>query len=219
MSLSNRLITIANFIHKDASVFDVGADHGLLEKYLLDNSLVRNIVAVENKEGPYKILKNSLKDYKATVLLSDGIEDLDDSCDTIVIAGMGGFAIVDILTKHVQKLNYISQIVVDAHKDVELVRREITKMGFRIERERIILENDKYYFIISFVKGNSAYKDIEMEFGYQISRDPLFQEFKTQEIKRLSLNLIKQKKAKIIKPDQIKKLELKIERLESLWIQ
>lgn len=216
MKISLRLKAIGDFIHEKAHVIDIGADHGLLEKYLLEQQKIASIVAVENKDGPYKILCRSLKGYNVRTSLSDGLDDMDDNVDTIVIAGMGGNLIMDILTKDVQKLNGIEQIVVDAHRDGELVRREVTKLGYRIEKEKIVAENGIFYFIISFVKGQTTYKDIEYEWGLNVNKDPLFQQFKAKELDRLGISLVQQKKAKIASPTGIKRLQSKIERLETL---
>lgn len=213
MNISDRLLAIANMIHPNANVIDVGADHGYLEKYLLESGKVQSIFAVENKKGPFKTLKDNLKGYDVQLSLSDGLDEMPSYVDTIVLAGMGGNLIVDILSKDPNKLTNIKQIVVDAHRDAELVRRKITALGYRIEKEKIVYENKIYYFIISFVKGMSAYKDIELEWGYNVNNDPLFSEFKAKELQRLSINLIHQKKAKILKPSAIENLELKIERL------
>ena len=61
-----------------------------------------------------------------------------------------------------------------------------------------------------------GYKDIELEWGYNVNNDPLFREFKTKELSRLVTALNQQKKAKILKSDGIEKLQSKIERLENL---
>lgn len=216
MKISNRLVTIASFIKEGANVIDVGADHGLLEKYLLDHHMVNSILAIENKVGPFEILKNSLDGYNVKLSLSDGIEKIDDSIDTVVIAGMGGNLIIDILNAHDDKLNNVKQIVVDAHRDVELVRREITKLGYYIEKEKIIYENNIYYFIISFLKGNKPLKDIEYEWGYKITEDLLFKSFKEDTLKRLTINLIAFKSSEKSSLEGIKAKENQIRRLESL---
>lgn len=216
MNISERLLAIANLIHPHANVIDVGADHGLLEKYLIDSGKVNSIFAVENKKGPFEILRKNLKDYDVNVSLSDGLDEMPPETNVIVLAGMGGNLIVDILKKDPNKLNAIEQIVVDAHKDAELVRREVIKLGYRIEKEKIVVENKIYYFIISFVKGKSSYKDIELEWGYNVNSDPLFSEFKAKELARLASNLFHQKQAKKSKPDIISKIQSKIDRLETL---
>ncbi len=216
MRISDRLKTIASFIKDGANVADVGADHGLLEIYLLEHKNVNSILAIENKSGPFNILKNNLLDYDVKLSLSDGIEDIDDTVDTIVIAGMGGILITNILNSHKEKLTNIKQIVVDAHRDNELVRREITNLGFYIEKEKIIYENGTYYFVISFLKGHKEYSDVEYEWGYKIDEDPLFKQFKEGEIKTLSLNLIRYQRSEKATNEGIKSKEEKIRRLENL---
>lgn len=216
MKISDRLVKIASFIKKGANLADIGADHGLLEKYLLDNKIVESVFAIENKRGPYEILKNNLEDYNVILSLSDGIEAIPSDIDTVVIAGMGGNLIVDILKKNVSKLENVEQIVVDAHKDLELVRREIVKLGYVIEKENIVLENSIYYFVISFVKGKATYDDITYEWGLNIERDPLFDEYRTKEIQRLSKNLESCKASSKISEAEIKTKEEKIRRLTLL---
>lgn len=219
MRISQRLVTIGLFIHENSNVFDVGADHGLLEKYLIENHKVNSIVAVENKRGPYSILKNNLKNYDVQCILSDGINDLDEKTDTLVIAGMGGLLIERILKSHIDKLKSIKQIVVDAHRDQEIVRRTIVSLGFKIEKEQLLKESNIYYNIISFVKGNAEYSLNEYEFGLNIKNDPLFKDYKTEMLVKMNLNLNQMKKSKNPSLESITYLEERIKRLETLWTQ
>lgn len=216
MKLSDRLITVASFIKDNANVADVGADHGLLEIYLSKKGNVKSLLAIDNKIGPFTNLKNNLKDYDVRLSLSDGIEDIDENVDTLVIAGMGGILISDILNSHKEKLTNIKQIVIDAHRDNELVRREITKLGFYIEKEKIVYEKDTYYFVISFLKGHKNYSDSEYEWGYQISKDPLFEKYQQEELQTLSLNLIRYRSSEKATKSGIAEKEAKIRRLENL---
>ena len=216
MKLSDRLLTVASLLKEGMHVADVGADHGLIEKYLLDNDLVASIMAIENKNGPFNILQNNLKGYNVKLSLSDGIDEIDESVNALIIAGMGGNLIVDILKKHPDKLKNVEQIVVDAHRDIEYVRRQITELGYYIEKEKIVLENNIYYFVISFLKGQRHYSDIEYEYGYQIKDDELFDKYRENELDRMTLNLIHYKSSEKATEDGIKNREQKIRRLESL---
>ena len=216
MILSKRLQTVADVIHKQFYVFDVGADHGLLEKYLLDNNLAEHVIAVENKIGPYKQLENNLKGYKnVTLLLSDGIKDLPIEVNVVVLAGLGGLKIVDILSTNKDNLKNVEQIVVDAHRDIPCVRKEIIKLGYKIEKEKIVYETNIFYFVISFIKGRAKYSDDEIEFGYEINKDLLFTSYKENYISENSeiLNKIKISKKKTVKLNEI---EDKIRRIKNL---
>ena len=216
MRISDRLKTIADFIKDEASVIDVGADHGLLEIYLTEQNKTKYLLAIENKSGPFSILKNNLKDYDVDLSLSDGIEKLPDNVDTVVIAGMGGILITNILKAHPDKLTNVKQIVIDAHRDQELVRREITNLGYMIEKEKIIYENGTYYFVISFIKGHKEYSLSEYEWGYKIKDDPLFAQFRKDELETLRLNLLRYRSSSRVSEEAIKEKEAKIERLEQL---
>lgn len=216
MKISNRLKVIASFIEDNSNVIDVGADHGLLEIYLLEQNKVNSLFAVENKVGPYSILKNNLKDYNVTLSLSDGISEMPEYVDTVVIAGMGGILISDILKAHKEKLTNVKQIVVDAHRDNRLVRETITNLGYYIEKEQIVFENNKYYFVISFLKGHKDYSEDELEWGYQTNKDPLFKDYKEHELNTLSINLVKYRSSEKATKVGIETKERKIRRLTNL---
>lgn len=218
MKISDRLFTVASFIKENANVADVGADHGLLEIHLISNKVVKSVFAIENKNGPFEILKNNLKDYDVTLSLSDGISEIPDYIDTVVIAGMGGILISNILKAHKEKLNEVNQIVIDAHRDVELARREATKLGYYIEKEKIVYENGIYYFVISFLKGHKDYDESVYEWGYKIKDDPLFEQFRKEELTILSSNLINYRSSKRADSKSIEEKEAKIRRLMNLWI-
>ncbi len=216
MKISNRLKVIASFIKDNSNVIDVGADHGLLEIYLLEQNKANSLFAVENKIGPFTILKNNLKDYKVDLSLSDGISEMPEHVDTIVIAGMGGILISDILKAHKEKLTNVKQIVVDAHRDNRLVRETITNLGYYIEKEQIVFENNKYYFVISFLKGHKKYSEDELEWGYKTNKDPLFEDYKEHELNTLSLNLVKYRSSERATKVGIETKEAKIRRLMNL---
>src|SRR5690554_2779581 len=97
--LSPRLAAIAAFISSDDIVADIGSDHGKLPLYL--NELGHTYVyASENKSGPYNRLKKEIGtplNGQIEVALKDGLNDLPPHINTVVIAGMGGELIGEIL--------------------------------------------------------------------------------------------------------------------------
>lgn len=216
MKISDRLKAVASFVKENANVADVGADHGLLEIYLINEGRIKSILAIENKSGPFSILKNNLKDYDVKLSLSDGVSSIDETVDTIVLAGMGGILINSILNSHKEKLANIKQIVVDAHRDIKLVRENICKLGFYIEKEKIVYEKGTYYFVISFLKGHQNYSLSEYEWGYKIKDDPLFENYRKEELDKLTKNLIKYRSSSKSTPIGVKQKEEQIRRLEDL---
>ena len=169
IKLSKRLKIIFDMVPKSV-VADIGSDHGKLMIALVEAGIVNKGYAVENKEGPFERLRSNLIRYhvndKITPLFSDGIKDITRDVETIVIAGMGGTNIVNILKAHPEKLVRVQTIIIDAHNAVPLARKEICQMGFAIADEKIVKEDDIFYEIIKFIKADKAIiSDEDLEFG------------------------------------------------------
>ena len=169
IKLSKRLKIIHDMVPKSV-VADIGSDHGKLMIALVQSGTITKGYAVENKEGPFERLRSNLIRYHVndmvTPLFSDGIKDITRDVSTIVIAGMGGSSIVNILKSHPEKMVSVQTIIIDAHTAVPLARKEICQMGFAIADEQIVKEDDIFYEIIKFVKAEKAViSDEDLEFG------------------------------------------------------
>ena len=169
IKLSKRLKIIHDMVPKSV-VADIGSDHGKLMIALVQSGTITKGYAVENKEGPFERLRSNLIRYHVndivTPLFSDGIKDITRDVSTIVIAGMGGTSIVNILKSHPEKMVSVQTIIIDAHTAVPFVRKEICQMGFAIADEQIVKEDDIFYEIIKFIKAEKAIiSDEDLEFG------------------------------------------------------
>lgn len=169
MKLSKRLQTIYDMVPAGVAA-DVGSDHGKLIISLFQNGIISKGYAIENKKGPYSRLEKAISDADVlehiVPMFSDGISELPSDVDIIIIAGMGGFNIVEILKAHPQKLKNVKTIIVDAHNAVPELRKQVCKMGYVIADEDIVSDAGKYYEIIKFVAGECAYlDDPDYEFG------------------------------------------------------
>ena len=207
MKLSQRLFTIASLVRKDSVVADIGADHGMLSIYLIEEKIAKKVFAVENKMGPFSNLENNTRNYpEISVSLSDGISLIPDDIDTVVIAGMGGLLISEIFLSHKEKLQYVNNIIVDAHRDLEVVRLTLQELGFEIVKETLVKEG-VFYNVISAQKGHHKLSPIELEFGYKINDDPLFKEYQEHLLTQFENNF---------KQNNSLELKEKIERLKKL---
>ena len=183
MNLGKRLTAIFNMVPLGSVVADVGSDHGKLIISLFENCVISKGYAIENKKGPYNRLVKALEEAKiidnVVPLFSDGITDLPEAVNTVVIAGMGGNTIVDILKKNRSKLKNVETIIVDAHNSIPFMREEISKLGYIIADEQMVEEDGTYYEIVKFRVGNIAiYGDKDLEFGpiLRMEKSPLFKQ-------------------------------------------
>ncbi len=169
IKLSKRLLSIANLVNDNSKVVDIGCDHGLVSIYLAINKQNISIIASDiNQNALDNAIKNINKYHledKIKVCLSNGLDNINDEIDTIIISGMGGHTIIDILTNNQEKLNTVNNIIIQSNNDIEYVRRKIVKLGYCISKEELILDKNIYYTVILFTKGKKKYTNKEYYFG------------------------------------------------------
>jgi len=192
-----RLETIYDLIPFGSKVCDVGADHGLLGRKLLESGKADLVQLVENKSGPFGALQRNLIEYvddvRLLLSLSDGIDELDPRIDTLVISGLGGDTIVNIIDCHFKKLLPIERIIIGAHTKPFIVRELLFSVGYKIENEVVIKEANKLYLLISFVKGRIWPILENIVYGtLKTSSDPLVREY----LKKNELALKREMKAR-----------------------
>lgn len=148
---------------------DVGCDHGYFLINLYQKGYKGKLLGVENKKGPFNQFINNLKktktEHEILASFSDGIDVIDNSYNFIVLAGMGFDNIVKIIDKNKEKLDFIDYILVDSHTKTSEIRFYFYNLGFLIENEILLYENDIYYQIILFTKGYKKYTDFELKYG------------------------------------------------------
>ena len=147
-NLTKRLKVITNFVSKDDSLVDVGCDHGLLSIYLVENNLVNKVIASDiNSNALASAIKNIEKFHlEIPTVLSDGLNNIDDYYDTVIIAGMGTSTILHILD-YKDKPN---KLIISSHNEHYKLRRELNKLGYKIISESVIYENKHYYVIMKY---------------------------------------------------------------------
>lgn len=176
--ISNRLRTIASFVPNNTNVADIGSDHGYLLMQLFDSGHSGFLLGVENKKGPFETLKfnvnkNKYKN-KINISYSNGLNDVTNDYSTIAIAGMGADNIIEIVNQNINKLVFIDHIIVDSHTKTYEIRHFFVNLGYKIDKEVIILEDNVFYEIIRFSKGNEIYSELDFKYG------PLLRKNKTQ---------------------------------------
>lgn len=172
MKISNRLKELATLVDDDSYVLDVGCDHALLSIYLVLNNKNIQAVASDNKPGPLEMAKKNIVQYQlsdqVTTSLANGIEKISQNINTIVIAGMGGINISEILSNDVSRLNNVKTIILGPNNDQDLVRKTLNKLGYFLINEILVEENKKVYYLQKYIRSLKRNSKIEIEFGHQV---------------------------------------------------
>lgn len=180
MKINKRLSKVANYVSDNSNIIDVGCDHALLDIYLVENKKNINCIASDVNEGPLEQAKNNIKKYKfqnkIKTKLGDGIEPIEDNTDTVIISGMGGTTIINILNNK-DKLINVKKVIVSPNNDFPSVRKQISKLGFKIVQEEMVLDRNKFYPIIVFEKGKKKLTKLEILYGTCVKQNADYQKY------------------------------------------
>ena len=114
IKLSNRLEAISSLIPNNSKIIDIGCDHGLLDIYLFQKKISKNIIASDINENALNNAKENIKKTKLEnfieTRIGNGLDTLkeSDDVDTVIISGMGAHTVVGILKNNLYKLKKIN---------------------------------------------------------------------------------------------------------------
>lgn len=170
IKLSKRLALIASFFTENDIVTDIGADHGYLAMFL-SQKFANKAYATEFGVGPFsKLIDNvEMNEFQNDVecYQANGLNGLRDDSNALIIAGMGGKTILDILSRRPNSLKNINKMVVEPQSESFLVRDFLLSNGYLIEEDLYVVEKGKAYPIIVAKRGveEVPYEDYELEYG------------------------------------------------------
>lgn len=199
-----RINEIAKFVSPYKIISDVGCDHGYTIKCAFDNYGITKAYAIDNKVGPLNQAILNLKDYNEVIFsLSDGLDDLQLDTEVLIISGLGGDLIRNILESNFYKLNNVKRIVIEANSKDKVVRQFLLTNGYTLEAEEII-DDDGYYIIDVFTKGDHDFSELEIKYGpfFLREKNEMFIDYWNQKIDSL---LAQDNEYTIQKANKIKK--------------
>lgn len=180
-SLSPRLLALLSLVPEGIDSFaDIGSDHALLSRRILEEGKARKGFAVENKEGPFLRTKEALRGLKgACPLLGDGLSPLPEPVDLLILAGMGGGLIGRILLQEEEKAGSCSYLLLDPHGEEGMAFEACASLGFSPLREEIVLERGHFYRLTLLGKGEWEPKREDALLGPLLrkERPPLWEEY------------------------------------------
>lgn len=160
-----RIKTIASLVDKDSKLVDIGTDHGYLPIYLYENEITKNITGSDISSNALKFAKANFEKHnlsdKIKLIVSDGFKNLDEKYDTAVISGMG----TDTIKKILNIDNIPNKLIISSHKNVDELRLFMNEKGYKIIKEIVLQENDIFYDIIKYEKGNEILNKYELLVG------------------------------------------------------
>lgn len=217
--LSKRLETVASFIIPGMRIADIGSDHAYLPCYAVNQGLAKAAIAGEVVEGPYQSALNQVKEAELSDRISvrkgNGLAVVNHGeVDCIIIAGMGGSLITDILENGKQKLAEVQRLILQPNVAAEKVRKWLLDNNWHLSDERLIEEDGKFYeiLVVDRDQGKIKYTNLSKELllgPYLLNKkDDVFQRKWCSELKQWKLILSELDKAESNEKIAIKKRNL-----------
>ena len=190
LKIGERLEAVVDLCPQSQKVADIGCDHGFVSAELILEDKAEYIVATEkSKECLNKAIlladAINISDF-ISFREGDGFDALTkyDKVNCAIIAGMGGQEIIKILENRPRRLyNFVLQPM----KDVPMLRAYLNQSGFKIEVDKIVKENGKFYDVIKTTRGWEELADLEIYFGKTNFTEnyEVFYEYLTERQKKL----------------------------------
>jgi len=151
--LSQRLKTILGFLSQGVVLADIGTDHAYLTIEAVQQGICKRAFACDLHSGPLKIAEKNIQvaglSKKIETRLGDGLSIIKPGeVDCIVIAGMGGMRIWNIILEGIEQAQ-MAKLILQPQHDIVNLRKNLHSIGFEILDEALVRENDHFYVIIS----------------------------------------------------------------------
>jgi len=195
MNLKGRLKLVANMVPVCQTLCDVGTDHAYIPIYLIRQGICKRAIATDVRPGPIEKANLNIRQYNMAeyieTRLGDGLQPIKEhEAEIIVIAGMGGQLIRNILSEGIEKARSAKRLIIQPMGSVEDVRKWLFENGFEISDEGLAMERDKIYNVISagWTGQQTDYNIIDIYIGRRLieKKEPLLKSYIKREIAKIN---------------------------------
>lgn len=195
------------------TVADIGTDHGKLPALLLQTGKCKNAILADISKPSLQKAKDLLASLglQASFIVSDGLQNIHQTMDCIVIAGMGSSTMCDILQKGKSKLKG-AQLVLSPNLKHEETRAFLQTIGYAVVKESLVYTNHKMYTIMLAQEGAPLLSEKEIYIG-KISKNntsQLVQLYLLKKQKELQIALQGMQNAKSVNQAELQSLQQKL---------
>ncbi len=228
INLKGRLFKIVSMAGKCKKPADIGTDHAYIPIYLVQSGMCDYAIATDIKKGPLQKAAKNIEKYKLSdrieLRLGDGIEPIQKGeCDVIVISGMGGVVITEILKTSIDVLKEADSIILQPTYYDEVLREYLLKSGFCIDTESLVRDEGRIYTVIKahYDGVERSENDLYYSIGRALfeNRDPLLNDFLQWRI-MIQTKIVNGMKKSVKRDDELYLKEYKLlEKMEKTYIE
>lgn len=176
--LDARLAAVMDLVKPGSVAADIGTDHGYLICALAKAGIIERGFACDVNLKPLERAKKTIRENclsgSIETVLTDGLTGLPHwLIDTIIIAGMGGDLIAEILLAHTWASNSRFHFILQPMTKPGKLRKAIFENGFTISSERAVISANKVYTVMSvkYTDSSTETDDISLHTGMLLDND------------------------------------------------
>ena len=189
--LTPRLQKIYDILTPCETVCDIGTDHAYIPVCLCLNNKCKKAIASDIKKGPVERAKKTVSLYGAQtqveVRLGGGLETVSVcEADAIIIAGMGGLLIAQILEESENIAKSAKELILQPMTAIAELREFLNKNGYTINEEHIVREEEKLYTIMKVSVGKDIpYTEAELYLGKAVIKNVHYEAYKISRLNKI----------------------------------
>jgi tRNA (adenine22-N1)-methyltransferase len=167
VKLPERLLRIASYVPQSSLVADIGTDHALLPVYLARQGTCSRIIATDLQAGPLEAARSNVGLFnlwkQVDLRQGDGLDIIQPGeVNVIIIAGMGGVKINEILGRAGEVLQQIDRLVLQPSVGAGQVRRWLLGNGWDLVDEDLVIDDEHFYEIVVAERPGTAEKRLQV---------------------------------------------------------
>lgn len=226
MKLNGRLLKISELV-SSKKIADIGTDHGYIPTNLLSSGKIDFAILSDVNKGPLENAKKEVEsknlENKVSLRLGSGINTLEPfEVDEVIIAGMGGILISEILESKKEVSHNLKKLILQPMQAQSELRKYLLNNGYEIIDEVLVKEDFRIYEIIvcKYSNKNTKVDEIYYEVGQKLiqNKDELLNEFIDKKIYSYNQVIEKIKNNENMKSKK-ENIQNKIKLLESLKLE
>lgn len=182
--LDKRLRMVANLLRHNRKLIDVGTDHGYLPAFMVIMGYSPCAAATDINPGPLENARATIEKYgiadRVSLILSDGLDNVPPDGEEIVMAGMGGELMCEIIGRAPWLKDSGKALVLQPMTKAEELRKYLADNGFVIEKETAVRDGSHAYLALRAVYSGET-KNVSKAYFYigellsgEISDDIIF---------------------------------------------
>lgn len=151
--LGVRLRLCADMVRPATKLADIGTDHAYLPIWLAKQGLIASGIAADINLGPIRSAQKNIERYHVqdivSARLSDGLNAIFPfEADDIVLAGMGGELIIQIITAAPWLKDEHKRLILQPMTSVQQLREFLADQKFAVGREQAVIEDGRVYTVL-----------------------------------------------------------------------